>query len=455
MTINEWVVSVPEYAGMTADEQTGLVELATAFEADKGRLPMTAAEAMEWIATPVPVVVVTPLTVEEEAARKAAVQAELEAAQEAATAELTKVAKTAGKKLLAAETAATVANVVAGRLIRDGIKAYLVVYPRSRQAAEQIVVGKLAEATGASYKVSDLVEFAGIADVFGEDSEGLAMRKFRELAKLVEKTEDGEGWQFLPGIAEGAMKLLGRATGASGKKVEVIPLEQWKADIMVLCRVAEGVRAQALKAESATKTEEAKKLGDTAEATILRTEAEVNRLAAEAAEKREQMWAERIDRTTATAAQTTANKALAVAQKAVGQTPSVVSQANPSQARDVALSWITDLSKTADTATRLALAVQLIGGDMTLLGDVIAKSTGKAKPEQMGEMAHNMLDDAQAIVELMGWFDEAQFPAVMTGIQTNTELRKAVGKRFGAKEVKPKTAGTATDAIMGNAEQVA
>lgn len=431
--VTEWVKA--QYPDMNEPEWAACCEAQRMFVEAVGRVPVSGVELDGWMndgsllevasTTLAPVEVTGPTDAEVEA-RKAQEQAELEAKQEQASKGLTNAAKQAGKKLDKAEKAATEANVEAGRLIRAGIREYLLVYPRGKQAAETIVVGQLAQITGASYKVADLVEFAGIADVFGDESLKLALRKFRELAKLVEKAKEGDGWCFLPGIGEGAGKLVKRAVEG-----EVIPLEQWKADIMTLCQVAEKSRADALRQEAVKLEEEAKAAAGTAAARLKEAEALVNRTAAEFAEKREAMWQERLQKTEDKATEVKANKALATAQRQAGVEPSTVSQQSPSQIRDLSLAWIADVSKTGDKQTRMNLAAKLIGSDIALLRDVMFQCMGKSTVKEQAEVASDCLDTPEAMNEFVSHVETELHASIVAGIQINPELRKAVVKRFG------------------------
>lgn len=424
--VREWAMGYPNYAGMPADEQGGVVEGALAYVEAMGGLPESGAVLDEWLNS---------ATEETEEQRKVRLEEELEHKQAAARKELVKVAKEAGRTILRVEVQATVANVKAGRLCRDGIKAYLLVYPRGRQAAEDIIRGQLSEITGQSYKVADLLELAGIADVFGDVSLELSQRRFRELAKLVERTEDGDGWQMMPGIQDGAVKLVKRA--ADG---EVIPMQQWQADIMTLAGVSEKTRATELRTNATALEEEARKLGDTQDARIkLATALETVR-EAEASDKRAEMWEQRLTKAEQKQAADKANKVLA-------SQPSATSVQPPSQARDVALAWLEDIAKSPDKMTRKALAVKLIGGDFGILRDVLIEAGEHIKTEQRVTLCLDQTDAKGVVSGFLSHIDVQEVPEALEGIRANPELRKAVGKRFGKKQD--------TDAIETPQAQVA
>jgi hypothetical protein len=398
------------------------------------RAPQSAAELDGWMEDGSVLEAAAGTVVEEQATPPSPSEEELAEQQAKAGETLGKVAVKAGKLLFKAEVGSTVASVEAGRLVREGLLEYVAVYPRGRQAGEQIVVGKLVEVTGKSYKLRELEERVGIADVCGDESLKLPLGKFRELGKLVERTQDESGWQFVPGVEAECRHLVERVVAG-----EPMPEAEFRTQTLELAAKAEVERGAMLRETAAKLVEEGKALGDTKEGRAKLLEADVNEQAAVAADKRADMWGERVAKAEQKASDKAAgkagDKAAAAAAKQASGTESV---APPSNARDVALAYIEDMAKGTDkdaVLARIAMAVKLIGTSFSAMRDVMIQCGDRFSAEQKVVIGLDMVSGTDGVmlgmVKGLTVEDTDIIGEMVDGIRATDHVRKTVVKVFG------------------------
>jgi hypothetical protein len=459
----EWVQV--NYTDLTPDILDGAVEACMEFRAATGEFPLHQEALEAWLdgqtVKPNGTVQVEAAAVSDELAKAAALaqqegeQAAREQREQVAGGELRKTAEAAGKCIKRAEIGVTAANVKGARMVRDGLRAYLAVFPSGEKAGRSIVAGKLSEVTAESYDVPKLLSWAGIADVFGDVAVKLTQRKYRELLKLVERVKtdaNGEAlwevWTVLPGIDAESKALV---AGGDAK-----PYDQFVADVLKLRGQSERFLAQQLKAAAEAKLVQAKaeqkQTGEhTQSSKLLVLAAQQEQAEALAAEQRAEQYSDKAERKEAVASGVKVDREITRLEQK-GVQPAVerseVAQVPASQAAAIGLAWFEEIARSKDTDLRIQLAIKLLGGDWELCSEVIGVSTGKWTPEQQASFAQDNLDE-KGLVCLMGRLtDEGDIKAVVNGIRGNAGLRKAVGKTFGGNRIPAAAIDAAADAAV-------